>query len=464
MAQRAQYPRPNISDPRYFFSLARGDAIRTYAIRPAVLWVLAALAPLFAVWAGAATLYVAFHDEMLGAIAAHQTEMQFSYEDRLAEARAQLDRVAGRQLLDQNSFEGKMHDLLSRQAQLEQRSSLVSALADQARLKDKDMATLGERRPPAVNAKGALEAIFPLTKTDGAGDSIGQAKAYAPMAGVDNAPTGVIKPRPIEEPRQHTSEIQSNESERHAFADLTAAVDNPDIAAGDRLGLIGASLDRIERRQIAALNVMDGAATRNAARLNAIFAQTGLGAERLHLPAGGVGGPFIAAGGDNASAFDKVVARTAHNVEIFQRIKKALPFLPLRRPLIGQASVTSPFGYRADPFLGRPALHPGIDLVQAYGADIYATAVGKVVHAGPMGGYGNMVEIDHGNGVATRFGHMSEVLVNEGEEVKAGALLGKLGSTGRSTGPHLHYEVRVDGEPIDPSRFLIAGAELLPTE
>ncbi len=76
-----------------------------------------------------------------------------------------------------------------------------------------------------------------------------------------------------------------------------------------------------------------------------------------------------------------------------------------------------------------------------------------------MGGWGQMVEIDHGNGLTTRDGHMSEVLVNEGHEVAAGATLGRIGPTGRSTGPHLHYEVRIDGEPVDPQRFLQAGAD-----
>ena len=128
-----------------------------------------------------------------------------------------------------------------------------------------------------------------------------------------------------------------------------------------------------------------------------------------------------------------------------------------------RSRVSSPFGYRADPFLGRLVLHPGVDLVQDYGSDGHATAGGRVIHAGPMGGYGDMVEIDHGNGLVTRYGHLSEILVAEGQEVTAGALLGRLGSTGRSTGPHLHYEVRVDGEPVDPERFLAAGAPLFGT-
>jgi murein DD-endopeptidase MepM/ murein hydrolase activator NlpD len=133
-------------------------------------------------------------------------------------------------------------------------------------------------------------------------------------------------------------------------------------------------------------------------------------------------------------------------------------------PLSGDPSVTSGFGYRADPFLGRLALHPGVDLAEAYGAEIHAAASGRVVHAGPAGGYGNMVEIDHGNGLATRYAHMSETLVEEGQEVAKGAVLGRLGSTGRSTGPHLHYEVRVDGEPVDPERYLRAGADLAAAE
>jgi len=126
--------------------------------------------------------------------------------------------------------------------------------------------------------------------------------------------------------------------------------------------------------------------------------------------------------------------------------------------------VTSPFGYRADPFLGRLALHTGVDLLQAYGAEIRATAAGRVIHAGPMGGYGTMVEIDHGNGLTTRYAHMSELMVEEGETVAEGTALGRIGTTGRSTGPHLHYEVRVDGEPVDPERFLRAGAQLSAAE
>src|SRR5260370_22123095 len=101
-------------------------------LRPAALWALVALAPLSLAWGAAAAVYLAAHDDLVGAILARQAEIQAAYEDQLAEARAQLDEVASRQLLDQNSFEGKMHELLSRQARLEQRGSIVAALAPEA--------------------------------------------------------------------------------------------------------------------------------------------------------------------------------------------------------------------------------------------------------------------------------------------------------------------------------------------
>ncbi len=215
------------------------------------------------------------------------------------------------------------------------------------------------------------------------------------------------------------------------------------------------------------LAAIDRTAARASARDAAILAQTGLDPTKLTAPSDGrgVGGPYIPIELDpKAPAFDRAAARVARDVATAERLKALMPFMPLRKPLDGEASVSSPFGYRTDPFLGRPALHPGVDLIETYGADIRCTGAGRVVHAGPMGGYGIMVEIDHGNGLTTRYAHMSEALVEEGEEVRQGALVGRIGSSGRSTGPHLHYEVRIDGEPVDPERFLRAGTQLAAAE
>jgi murein DD-endopeptidase MepM/ murein hydrolase activator NlpD len=450
---------------QYFFSRASGDDVRTVAVRPFALWSLIAIFAISLLWGGAATLYVAFRDDMLSALAARQAEMQYAYEDRLAAARAELDRVASRQLLDQNSFEGKVHELLSRQAQLEQRGSIVSALVDQA---SRDLFAATQTRPrvatvgktPAA-ALAAIGAASPL----GVSDSVigPSTQAFAPQPSTLAPSPSAPKPRPVEEPGDHVSMIPQTGAESSGLADLAAAADNPALGASARLSLIAYSLDRMERKQAAALDTIDSTARRSADRLAEVVAQTGLSADALVAPPtkGGVGGPFIPVSIDaDAPTFDKELAHAERDVASADRLSRLMPILPVRAPLIGEAEVTSPFGYRRDPFLGRLALHPGVDFVQDYGAEIHATAGGRVVHAGPMGGYGDMVEIDHGNGLATRYGHMSEILVEEGQEVKAGAVLGRLGSTGRSTGPHLHYEVRVDGEPVDPERFLHAGAPL----
>ena len=121
---------------------------------------------------------------------------------------------------------------------------------------------------------------------------------------------------------------------------------------------------------------------------------------------------------------------------------------------IANFTFTSAFGVRSDPFRGSAAMHAGIDLSSPSGTPIYATADGVINRAEWFGGYGNMVEIDHGKGIATRYGHMSRIVARSGDRVKRGELIGYVGSTGRSTGNHLHYEVRIDGHAVNPMPFL----------
>jgi len=122
---------------------------------------------------------------------------------------------------------------------------------------------------------------------------------------------------------------------------------------------------------------------------------------------------------------------------------------------------TSNFGIRSDPFRGSAAMHAGVDIPGPTGTPIYATADGIVNHADRQGGYGKMVEINHGKGIATRYGHLSQILVSENGRVKRGQMIGLMGSTGRSTGPHLHYEVRIDGHAVNPVPFLTTADYLL---
>ena len=127
--------------------------------------------------------------------------------------------------------------------------------------------------------------------------------------------------------------------------------------------------------------------------------------------------------------------------------------IPSRRP-IEQMSLSSSYGMRVHPITGKLARHNGVDIPAPYGTPIYATADGIVGRAQRLGGYGNYVEIEHGNAIETRYGHMSSFIVRPGQQVKKGDVIGYVGSTGRSTGNHLHYEVRIDGEPVNPMPFV----------
>jgi murein DD-endopeptidase MepM/ murein hydrolase activator NlpD len=183
--------------------------------------------------------------------------------------------------------------------------------------------------------------------------------------------------------------------------------------------------------------------------------------------AGGQGGPFIPALGeaerlslDGLSAHvDALDERTEQTTDLFTLVESRLLegrlaqlMVPSSAPIDGP--VGSGFGFRTDPFTGRAALHTGLDFPAEVGAVIHAAAGGVVVSTDKHVDYGNMVEVDHGNGLLTRYAHTSRVLVKAGDLVKRGQPVAEVGSTGRSTGPHLHFEVLVDGVPQNPARFL----------
>jgi murein DD-endopeptidase MepM/ murein hydrolase activator NlpD len=163
---------------------------------------------------------------------------------------------------------------------------------------------------------------------------------------------------------------------------------------------------------------------------------------------GGVGGPFDAANAD--PTFKQLFS----SWKKLDNLASGAIAVPSDKP-VRTAAFTSGYGVRSDPFRGAAAMHPGIDLAGPTGTPIYATADGTVMRAGwNSGGYGNLVEIDHGRGIATRYGHLSRVLVHAGDRITRGQLIARMGSTGRSTGSHLHYEVRIDGRPVNPIPFM----------
>lgn len=169
---------------------------------------------------------------------------------------------------------------------------------------------------------------------------------------------------------------------------------------------------------------------------------------------GGKGGPFVPY--SVADYFDGEKHELVKEVEEMMQLHSILELMPLDKP-IRTDKISSGFGRRIDPFTRRLAQHLGVDFTGPAGAKIYSTADGEISFTGNRGAYGNLVEVDHGLGITTRYGHLSRILVEEGDKVSKGQLIAIQGSTGRSTGNHLHYEVRYNSRALNPLNFLKAG-------
>ncbi|HEY5006810.1 MAG TPA: peptidoglycan DD-metalloendopeptidase family protein [Caulobacteraceae bacterium] len=177
-----------------------------------------------------------------------------------------------------------------------------------------------------------------------------------------------------------------------------------------------------------------------------------------------LGGPLIEGNDPRALAavldvdepFAERIQHAANDLGDLHNLNDVAHALPLAQPTQGTREASG-FGVRTDPITGAPAFHPGLDFAGPMMTPVHATAPGVVAFTGVRNGYGNVVEIDHGHGLKTRFAHLAAIWVSTGQRVAIGEKLGGIGSTGRSTGPHLHYEVWVDGRPQNPERFLEAG-------
>jgi murein DD-endopeptidase MepM/ murein hydrolase activator NlpD len=443
MSLRQRESRPGLPTTHYFVSISRGDSIRTAMLTPAALWALVLIVPVSLGFGVAGSLELAF-DDPPAAFALRPAD----------DAPGDAPNEAGRRLLARSdALEERMRDVIRRQMSLERRAAVVIALADDA-LPARGPVAPGRAPADALRAIQALAHRSPDAPRPAEPQDIGPARAYAPSP-------------PAASPASRPPPDGVSQSKAGIAPGVATQAESPDLDDQTRLAFVDRSLDRIESGEMKALTAVGRAAADAADRDAAILGAAGLDAGKLaaRRPAKPVGGHNIAfEPGPGASAFDRVAARVAGDVALAERLRALMPYVPLGKPLAGDTSVASPFGYRIDPFLGRPALHPGVDLLDGYGTEIRAAGAGRVVHAGTMGGYGLTVEIDHGDGLTTRYAHLSEMLVAEGDEIQKGAAVGRLGSTGRSTGPHLHYEVRIDGEPVDPERFLRAGKRLSEAE
>ncbi|MGC1777679.1 MAG: peptidoglycan DD-metalloendopeptidase family protein, partial [Xanthobacteraceae bacterium] len=227
-------------------------------------------------------------------------------------------------------------------------------------------------------------------------------------------------------------------------------------SVGETLDRMEASIDRVEARQTNALGALEGRYDSRIHRISSVLNQLGVRPETAAS-----GGPFVPVRPPPAGeGFQRALFRVNLARSEAEQLADTLRTLPVRKPLAGDIDETSPFGVREDPFVHEAAMHTGMDMRGEVGESVHATAAGRVTIAGWDGGYGNLIEIDHGNGLSTRYGHLSQIDVRVGDEVRIGQVVGLVGTTGRSTGPHLHYETRINGEPVNPEKFLAAGEEL----
>ena len=236
----------------------------------------------------------------------------------------------------------------------------------------------------------------------------------------------------------------------------------------DNMMRVGHRLRALAAAQRSALNVLETHAVGRTTQLAKTITGLGFKPERFR-PAEGdgaaLGGPLIQLGAFDPdaplSAESRQVMRISRQTDIANAYANGLSAMPVRLPLESGHNRTSGFGPRRDPFTGMNAMHQGIDWPRKTGTPVMTTAAGKVKRSGWSGAYGRLIEIVHDNGLSTRYAHLSKLKVKVGQRVEAGQIIGLVGSTGRSTGPHLHYETRINGNAVDPMKFLRAGKYVL---
>jgi murein DD-endopeptidase MepM/ murein hydrolase activator NlpD len=374
-----------------------------------VVLTLGAGAAALGIWAGAATWFILARDDFGQGVFARQAELEYGYEDRIKSLQNQLERAVTQNLVERAGFAARVDGLAKRQAEIEGRQNWLKQLAGRVPMP-------AGTPVPIASAPGTALAAPKLAPSP---------EPFALRLGDTPTAQSEAEPRPR-----------------------------------DRLSAVESSIEGVAADEIRLIEGLRWTAQRRLSRVTAIVGSTGLDVDRLGAAAG-TGGPLVPLPtAARAGAFGPLAAELEATMGELDRVLGLSRTLPLARPLVGELEATSQFGYRVDPFTRGVALHTGVDLRAESGSAVRATAAGKVTVAEYTGGYGNMIEVDHGGGITTRYGHLAGYAVAPGERVESGEMIGRAGSTGRSTGSHLHYEVRINGEPINPTRFLGAGAQL----
>jgi len=432
---------------------------------------LSGLALIFLGWVAFATVNVIFKDRIIASKDHRYQQMRWADENRIADLQQAYDELTGALVTAEDRFKSKADELEAKQ-------ETVSRLLNRKQAVDSTVAGL-RGTSSDTGAKAPDGDTAPLAHAAGAGmssDSVGADVAPIGLPPAGGSQLGIMPQNPEPQPRTGRPAKASFLDEavsRFAATFFHAAQPSAShhLSNLPAMRVLEAETDRIDRMsgsETALLVGVDREVSTRIADLQTILRRVGVDSSNLEQEAaGGVGGPYIPIqsvridGIADSTFTSAYVGASAHEKEL-NALFAALNHVPLTTPVHGsQFEITSDFGARVDPFTRRLAFHPGLDFGGPWGAVVGSTAPGTVVFAGSRGGYGNMVEIDHGYGFRTRYGHLSAILVRVGVKVAKGSPVGKLGSTGRSTGPHVHYEVLHADAPQDPSRYIEAGRHVL---
>jgi len=451
--------------------------VQFFTFGPTLQATLAGLSLIFLGWVAFATVNVIFKDRIIAAKDHRYQQMQSAYENRVADLQLSQDEVNNALVTAEDRFKATADELELKQNTIlkflnkkRQVDSTLAALSNTGVRQGHDdgAADSGEASPapsddidsappaagtPPIDAGGSSELrVMPQPPAVQPRTARPTKASLFDFGGAVDRIKGLIFGAPAPSPASINNLAYAHHPALRALAEQTARV--------ARLGRNETVLMARTQTEVA-----DGVAT-----IQAVIRRTGINPDdytHRFNAVEGMGGPewplqSMGLDGIADSTFTNAFLRASAVLDQMNTLLTAMQHIPLTTPVWGSAfSRTSGFGARVDPFTGHYSFHPGIDFAGPWGSSIAATAPGTVVYAGARGGYGNMVEIDHGFGIHTRYGHMSSILVQVGSKVVKGALIGRLGSTGRSTGPHVHYEVWYDDVVKNPGTFIEAGRHVL---
>jgi murein DD-endopeptidase MepM/ murein hydrolase activator NlpD len=451
--------------------------VQFFTFGPSLQATLAGLTLIFLGWVAFATVNVIFKDRIIAAKDHRYQQMQAAYENRVTDLQISYDELNGALVSAEDRFKASADALSAKQ-------NAITGFLNRAGQVE---TAVGGR-----NLSAPTSQIPAVPVTSSPAPSPGSLDVEAPMqysgdgdAGASSQLTMMPGPAAPQPRTARPTKSSFLDGAVKKFAALFESVtdhfqahrpmrDIPAVYAQHpalralaeqtvRVGRIGQDETQLMART-------EGALDQGLGNLRNVMRQTGINPDQFSrkvASAEGVGGPEIPLDrvkieGISDPQFTHAYLNAAAVLDQLNGLSAAMDHVPLSMPVTGAGfDKSSGFGPRVDPFTGRYAFHPGIDFAGPWGSVVHATAPGIVVFAGNRGGYGNMIEIDHGYGIHTRYGHLSAITVRVGAQVGKGAGIGRVGSTGRSTGSHVHYEVWYDDAVKNPNNFIEAGRHVL---